>query len=73
MLKLRQMGTQGVHMKGFLPWLVRLARSRFLSCLARSSRPSTKYFFFPHRTLFHFIRTHRLASWAGSRAGSPVS
>ena len=26
LLKLRQMGTQGVHMNGILPWLVRWAR-----------------------------------------------
>jgi hypothetical protein len=32
----------------------------------------TKYYF-PHRTLFHFIYPHRPASWAGSHAGSPVS
>ncbi len=36
------------------------------------SRPSTKYFF-PHRIIFQLICPHRPASWAGSRAGSPVS
>jgi hypothetical protein len=40
--------------------------------LGCSSRPSTKYFF-PHRTQFRFLCPHRPASWAGSRAGSPVS
>ncbi len=40
--------------------------------LGSSSQPSTKYYF-PHRTLFHFISSHRPATWAGSRAGSPVS
>jgi hypothetical protein len=47
---------------------------RFLFCLALgcSSWPSTKIFF-PHRTLFQFLCLHRPASWAGSRAGSPVS
>ncbi len=34
-------------------------------------QPSTKYYF-PHRTLFHFISPHRPATWLGSRAGSPV-
>jgi hypothetical protein len=34
---------------------------RFLSCLGCSSRPSTKYIF-PHRTLVHFLCTHRPAS-----------
>ena len=46
-------------MKGVLPWLVRLARRAstrdFLSCLDCSRQPSTKYFF-PHRTLCHFLR-----------------
>ncbi len=28
--------------------------------------------FFPHRTLFQCLCPHRPASWAGSRAGSPV-
>jgi hypothetical protein len=59
------MGTQGVHMKEILPWLVcwacRCKYKRFLSCLGCFRRPSTKYFF-PHRTIL-----------AGSRAASPVS
>ncbi len=46
--------------------------STFLSCLGSSSQPSTNYYF-PHRTLFRFISPHRPATWAGSRAGSPVS
>ncbi len=46
---------------------------RLLSCLGCSSQPCTKYFV-PHRTLFHYIvPIHRPASWAGSRAASPVS
>ncbi len=47
---------------------------RFLSCLDCSSGPSTNYFY-PHRTLFHLKVScpHHPASWAGSRAGSPVS
>jgi hypothetical protein len=45
---------------------------RFLLCLGCSSRPGSKYFS-PHRTLVQFFCLHRPASWAGSRAGSPVS
>jgi len=44
---------------------------RFLFCLGCSSRPNTK--FFPHRTLFQFLCPYIPATWAGSRAGSPVS
>jgi hypothetical protein len=44
----------------------------FLFCLGCFSQPSTKYFF-PHRTLLQFLRPQYPASWAGSRAGSPVS
>ncbi len=61
-----------------LSWLVCWAcpavcrYKRFLFCLGFSSQPSTKDFF-PHRTLFQFLSHHRPASWAGSRAGSPVS
>jgi hypothetical protein len=36
------------------PSLVGSLDKRFLSCLGCSSQPSTKYYF-PHRTLFHFI------------------
>jgi hypothetical protein len=42
---------------------------RFWSCLGCSSRSSTKYFF-PHRTLFHFICSHHPAD---NRAASHVS
>jgi hypothetical protein len=51
LLKLQQMGTPRVHMKGVIPWLVpgSLGSScpykRFFSCLGCSGRPSTKYFF----------------------------
>jgi hypothetical protein len=54
LLKLMQIGTQGVHKKGVLLWLVRWARHTGKSCLGFSSMPSIKYYF-PHRTLFHFI------------------
>ncbi len=48
-LKLRQMGTQGVHTYERYPSVVGSVSSscrfkRFLSCLGRSSRPSKKYF-----------------------------
>jgi hypothetical protein len=45
---------------------------RFFFCLGCFSRPSTKLFF-PNPTLFHFLCPHLPASWAGSRAGPPVS
>jgi hypothetical protein len=45
---------------------------RFLFCLGCSSRTSTKYFF-SRRTLFQLLYPNRPASWAGSRAGLPVS
>ncbi len=52
LLKLRQMGTNEVQMKGVLPWLFFVGLScrhkRFSSCLGCSSQPSNKYFF-PHR------------------------
>ncbi len=60
-------------MKGVLPWLVRLGSScqytRFLSC---SGQTSTKYSF-PRCTLFQILCPHRPATWAGSRAGPPIS
>jgi hypothetical protein len=43
----------------------------FCSALAALDGP-VKYFF-PRRTLFQFLCPHCPASWAGSRAGSPVS
>ncbi len=52
-------------------WVIRTVQ-QILSCLGCSSQPSTKYFF-PHRTLFPFISPHRPGTWAGSRAGSPLS
>ncbi len=60
-----------------LPWLVgslvlSCRYKRFLFNLGSSSRHSSKYFF-PHHTLFPFLCPHRPASWAGSRAGLPVS
>jgi hypothetical protein len=46
--------------------------SRFLSCLGCSCQFSRKYYV-PHRMLFHFLSPYRPATWAGGRAGSPVS
>ncbi len=68
LLKLRWTGTE---MKGVLPWGFD-GYKRFLFYLGCSSQPSTKYFF-PHCTLLQFLCPRRPASWAGSRAGSPVS
>jgi hypothetical protein len=63
-------------MKGVLSLLFRWAclvgTRDFCFCLGCSSQPSTKYFF-PHRTLFPFLCASCPASWAGSRAGSPIS
>ncbi len=42
---------------------------RFFFCLGSSSLPSTKYFFL---TVLQFLCLYRPASWAGSRAESPV-
>jgi hypothetical protein len=62
LLKLRQMGTQGVHMEAFHckgsfhGWFVGLVvpLQEFLFCIGCSSRPSTKYNS-PHRTLLVLI------------------
>jgi hypothetical protein len=63
-------------MKGGFPWLVRCARPAgtidFCSAMASLVSP-VQNIICPHRTLFHFISPYRLATWAGSRAGSPVS
>ncbi len=45
---------------------------RFLFCPGCSSRPSTKYFFLTAHFFNSFV-PHCPVSWAGSRAGSPVS
>ncbi len=58
------------------PWLVRwvcYAGTRdSWPALAALGGPVQKYFF-SHRTLFYFLCPHRPASWAGGRAGLPVS
>jgi hypothetical protein len=68
------MGTQGEHLKGVLPWLVRWARRAgtrvFSPALAALVGPVQNIFFLAANT---FVGPHRPASWAGSRAESPVS
>jgi hypothetical protein len=63
-------------MKEVLPWLVRWARHActrdFCPALTALVDPIQNNFS-PLRTLFQIIFSHRLSSWAGSRAGSPVS
>jgi hypothetical protein len=73
------MGTQRVQMKGVLPWLVRLARGTITRdfCPALASLVSSVQNIFL-LTVHHFnlcvpIGPHRPATWAGSRAGPPVS
>jgi hypothetical protein len=62
-------------MKGVFPWLVpwtRRADTRdFYPALAALVGPGQNIF--PHRTLFLFMCPHRPATWAGSRAGPPIS
>jgi hypothetical protein len=68
LLKLSQMGTQRVQMKGVFPLVGLLGSScrykRLLSCLGCPG-------LFPHRTLYQLICPHRPATWAGTRAGPP--
>jgi hypothetical protein len=69
------MGTQRGQIKGVLSWLVRWASREgtrgFCSAWVALVGPIQKKIFFPYTiTLFC---PHRPASWAGSRAGSPVS
>jgi hypothetical protein len=73
MLKLRQMGTQGVHMKGLLPWLVPLG------CLAvtRDFRPALAALVCPVHSIvspphtFSLHLSHPSASWAQGQAVVP--
>ncbi len=72
LLKLRQMETQRVQIKGILSWLVSWAHcAGTRMCLSCFSSQASKIF--PHGTLFQCICPHRPASWAGSRDGSLVS
>jgi hypothetical protein len=58
------MGSQRVQTEGALPWLVRWGRRAgtrdIYPALAAllTGQPSTKYFF-PHRTQFYFMCSHR--------------
>jgi hypothetical protein len=56
------------------PWLVRWARhaGTIDFALAALVSPVQNIISSPY-TFTHFISPHRPASWAGSRAGSPVS
>jgi hypothetical protein len=60
------MGTQGVHIKGVLPWVGSLGSScrykRFFSCIGCSSRPNTKY---PFLTILYFTSFFAIAHQAG--------
>ncbi len=61
-------------MKEVLPWLVWACRADTnVFCLALVTLVSPiQNIIFPHCTLFHFLSPHHSATWAGSRAGSPV-
>ncbi len=76
-LILRQMGTLGVlyirkgsSLLGLLGSSCRY--NSFLSCLSYSIVNPVQNISFPRCTLFHCISPHHPATWAGSRAGSPV-
>jgi hypothetical protein len=75
LLKLRQMGTQSVKMKGVLPLLVRLV----LHAGTRGFCPAVAALFSPIKNILfftvHYFNTFVPSSskLAGSRAGSPVS
>ncbi len=63
------MGAQGVHyIKGILSWLVRW----YCRASTRDFCPALAALVSPRRTLFPLILPHSPASWAGSRAVSPV-
>ncbi len=65
------MGTLGVHIKGVLPWLVRWARGTIDFCPASVAVVSpVKNIIFLTTPL---ISPQRPATWAGRRAGLPVS
>jgi hypothetical protein len=61
---------RGPLLVGF--WACRVSTRELCSTLTALVGP-VQNIFFPRRTLFQFLCTHRPASWAGSRAGSPVS
>jgi hypothetical protein len=53
--------------------VLRAGTSGFCPALAALVGPVQNLFFSLYTTVFRFICPHRLVSWAGSRAGSPVS
>ncbi len=63
-------------MKGVLPWLVRRARRAgtrdCYPALAALVSP-VQNIFLPYTTVFQSMCPYRPATWAGSRAGPPVS
>ncbi len=64
-------GDSKLQMKGFfLGWACRAGTRDFCSALAALIGPVQNIF---SSLYVQFICPHRLASWAGSRAGSPVS
>jgi hypothetical protein len=71
------MGTPRGQMIGVLPWLVRWTRRAgtrdFYPALAALVSVVQNIIFLTIHTLFHLISPHHSATWAGSRAGSPVS
>ncbi len=74
LLKLRRMGTHGVHMKGVLGWFNGLVVPRAF-CLALVAIVSQvqAIFFSSYTISFHFICPHRPLRWTGSPAALPVS
>ncbi len=74
-LKLRWMGTQGVQMKvvlvGCFRWACRAGTRKFCPALAALVGPIQNIFFLTVHSSIHC--PYRQASWAGSRAGSPIS
>jgi hypothetical protein len=65
-----------IHRKEVFPWIVCCACAGTIDfCPALAALVSSVYvkYYSPPRTLFHFTCPHRPATWAGRRAGSPVS
>ncbi len=71
------MGTLGVHFKGVLPWLVHLACRAgtidFCPALAALGSPVQNIIFLTTHFFTLLVPSAHAATWAGSRAGSPVS
>jgi hypothetical protein len=68
------METQRVQLKEVLPWLVHWARHACSTALSALVSPVQNIFFLTIHYLNLCVPTpHRPATWAGSRAGPPVS